>query len=153
MCSGTGRIGRSGDDEVVDIEIEAGEGDRDLAERLDTEIYAHNAETTGLRDGRLLTLKATNAGMLVAGLSGWTWGGCGFVDALWVEAGFRGRGLGTSLMDAAEREMTLRGCRQVVLLTHSFQAPEFYRRRGYTRVADVPDYPAGHAWLLFTKPL
>jgi len=137
----------------VAIEIEAGEGDRDLAERLDTEIYAHNAETTGLRDGRLLTLKATNDGMLVAGPSGWTWGACGFVDALWVEAGSRGCGLGTSLMDAAEREMVLRGCRQVVLLTHSFQAPEFYRRRGYTRVADVPNYPAGHAWLLFTKPL
>ena len=138
---------------VVGIEIEAGEDDRDLAERLDTEIYAHNAETTGLRDGLLLTLRATNNGVLVAGLSGWTWGACGFVDALWVEAGSRGRGLGTSLMDAAEREMVRRECRQVVLLTHSFQAPEFYRRRGYTRVADVPDYPAGYAWLLFTKPL
>ena len=138
---------------VVGIEIEAGEGDRDLAERLDTEIYSHNAETTGLRDGRLLTLRATNNGVLVAGLSGWTWGACGFVDALWVEAGSRGRGLGTSLMDAAEREMVRRECRQVVLLTHSFQAPEFYRRRGYTRVADVPDYPAGYAWLLFTKPV
>ena len=135
------------------IEIEAGEGDRDLAERLDTEIYAHNAETTGLRDGRLLSLKAINDGVLVAGLSGWTWGACGFVDALWVEADSRGRGLGTSLMDAAEREMVLRGCRQVVLLTHSFQAPELYRRRGYTQVAEVPDYPADHAWLLFTKPL
>jgi GNAT superfamily N-acetyltransferase len=137
----------------VGIEIEAGQGDRDLAERLDTEIYAHNAETTGLRDGRLLTVKAINDGALVAGLSGWTWGACGFVDALWVEAGFRGRGLGTSLMTAAEREMALRGCRQVVLATHSFQAPEFYRRRGYAQVADVRDYPAGYAWLLFTKPL
>ena len=56
-------------------------------------------------------------------------------------------------MDAAEREMVLRGCRQVVLLTHSFQAPQFYRRRGYMRVADVSAYPAGHAWPLFTKAL
>jgi GNAT superfamily N-acetyltransferase len=137
----------------VGIQIEAGEGDRNLAERLDTEIYAHNAEITGLRDGRLLSVKAADDGALVGGLSGWTWGACGFVDALWVEAGCRGRGLGTSLMDAAEQEMVRRGCRQVVLATHSFQAPEFYRRRGYRRVADVPDYPAGHAWLLFTKPL
>ena len=135
------------------IELEAGEGDRDLAARLDSEIYAHNAAATGLRDGRLLTVRASTDGVLVAGLSGWTWGSCGFVDALWVEAGSRGQGLGTSLMDAAEREMVLRGCRQVVLLTHSFQAPEFYRRRGYTRVADVADYPTGHAWILLTKPL
>lgn len=137
----------------VGIEFEIGEGDRDLAARLDAEIYAHNAETTGLRDGRLLTVRAESDGELVAGLSGWTWGACGFVDALWVEAGSRGRGLGTSLMDAAEREMVLRGCRQVVLLTHSFQAPDFYRRRGYARVADVPDYPEGHAWVLLAKPL
>jgi GNAT superfamily N-acetyltransferase len=137
----------------VGIDIESGEGDRDLAERLDTEIYAFNADATGLRDGRLLTLKATDDGVLVAGLSGWTWGACGFVDALWVEAAFRGRGLGTSLMDTAEQQMVLRGCRQVVLSTHSFQAPDFYARRGYTRVADVPDYPTGYAWLLFTKPL
>ena len=47
-----------------------GEGDRNLAERLDTEIYAHNAETTGLRDGRLLTVKATSDGAVVGGLSG-----------------------------------------------------------------------------------
>jgi GNAT superfamily N-acetyltransferase len=141
------------DDAVVGIDIESGEGDRDLAERLATEIYAFNAETTGLRDGRLLTLKATQDGVLVAGLSGWTWGSCGFVDALWVEVGSRRRGLGTSLMDTAEQQMALRGCRQVVLLTHSFQAPDFYARRGYARVADVPDYPAGHAWLLFTTPL
>ena len=135
------------------IEIEAAEGDRDLAERLDAEIYAHNAQTTGVRDGRLLTLKATRDEELVAGLSGWTWGGCGFVDALWVEARSRGQGLGTSLMDVAEREMVERGCRQVVLATHSFQAPEFYERRGYTRIAGVADYPAGHAWLLFTKQM
>jgi GNAT superfamily N-acetyltransferase len=135
----------------VGIDIEVAEGDRDLADRLDAEIYAHNAQTTGVRDGRLLTLKATRDGVLVAGLSGWTWGACGFVDALWVEAGSRGLGLGTSLMDAAEQEMVRRGCRQVVLLTHSFQAPEFYERRGYTRVAGVADYPAGHEWLLFTK--
>ena len=133
------------------IDIEVGEGDRDLAARLDAEIYAHNAQTTGVRDGRLLTLKATRDGVLLAGLSGWTWGACGFVDALWVEAGSRGLGLGTSLMDAAEQEMVRRGCQKVVLLTHSFQAPEFYERRGYTRVAEVADYPAGHEWLLFTK--
>jgi hypothetical protein len=60
----------------VGIDIEVAEGDRDLADRLDAEIYAHNAQTTGVRDGRLLTLKATRDGVLVAGLSGWTWGAC-----------------------------------------------------------------------------
>ena len=61
------------------IDIETGEGDNELAARLDSEIYAHNAETTGLRDGRLLTVRAATRGVVVAGLSGWTWGACGFI--------------------------------------------------------------------------
>ena len=68
------------------IDIEVAEGDRDLADRLDAEIHARNTQTTGVQVGRLLTLKATRDGVLVAGLSGWTWGACGFVDALWVTA-------------------------------------------------------------------
>lgn len=135
------------------IEVRVGDGDRALADRLDEEIYAFNAATTGLRDGRLLTVRATRDGALVAGLSGWTWGRCGFVDLLWVSADARGQGLGTTLMDAAEREMSARGCDQVVLLTHSFQAPEFYRRRGFVAAGEVAGYPTGHAWILLAKPL
>jgi hypothetical protein len=58
--------------------------DDGLHERLDDEIYAFNAAATGLDDGRLLRVAARGSGgELLAGLCGWTWGGCGDIELLW----------------------------------------------------------------------
>jgi GNAT superfamily N-acetyltransferase len=99
-------------------------------------IYQFNAEATGIGDGRWLRAAVLEEeGELVAGLAGWRWGGCGCVDSLWVRADRRGRGLGSRLLTAAEAEASARGCTQMVLSTHSFQAPEMYLRRGYVEVS------------------
>jgi GNAT superfamily N-acetyltransferase len=137
-----------------DLRLTVGDEDRELADRLDHEIYAFNVESTGLDDGRMLTVRVEDdAGELVAGLSGWTWGGCGYVDVLWVRGDHRGRGLGTRLMDVAEAEVAARGCRQVVLSSHSFQAPAFYRARGYHETGRTDGYPLGHAQVHLAKRL
>ena len=136
------------------MDIRMGGQDRELADRLDAEIYAFNAQVTGLDDGELLTIHATDdQGALAAGLSGWTWGGCGYVDVLWVREDQRGRGLGTTLMDAAEEEAKVRGCSRMVLSTHTFQAPDFYRGRGYVETGRTEDYPEGYAQVHLRKRL
>ena len=140
--------------EPAPVDVRLGDADRDLADRLDEAIYDFNAQSTGLDDGRELTIRATDySGRLVAGLSGWTWGGCGYVDVLWVRDDARGHGLGSRLLRAAEAEAARRGCVQMALSTHSFQAPGFYLGRGYVEVGRTDDYPVGHSQLHLRKPL
>jgi GNAT superfamily N-acetyltransferase len=112
---------------------------------LEDRINEFNFERTGTWDAALLAAFVRDpADRIVAGIYGWTWGGCCDVRYLWVDPAHRGRGHGGRLLAAAEDEARRRGCRQVVLETHSFQAPEFYARLGYETIAAYPDYPAGH---------
>jgi GNAT superfamily N-acetyltransferase len=133
-------------------------GDRDPRGEVETKLrgrlYRFNAEATGIDDGDLLVVTVRDAeGAMVAGLFGWTWGGTCFVDLLHVDEEHRGAGLGSRLLSTAEEEGARRGCGQVVLSTHSFQAPAFYLARGYQAYGRVEGYPAGHAQLHLVKAL
>lgn len=128
--------------------------DDGLNERLEEEIYAFNVEVTGHDDGRMLRIAVRgDGGDLLAGLSGWTWGRCGYIEFLWVRSGQRGAGLGTRLLAAAEQEIRRRRCDQVALSTHSFQAPGFYARFGYDECGRTPAYPRGHDQIHLVKRL
>jgi len=72
---------------------------------------------------------------------------------LWVHEAHRRRGLGRELLQAAEAEAGRRGCEQVVLSTHSFQAPEFYERLGYVKRAVIADWPKGYSDIVYVKRL
>jgi GNAT superfamily N-acetyltransferase len=130
---------------MSEARVAVGDVDPDLAERLDQEISAFNAAASGHHDARMLSVAVRgDDGDLRGGLYGWTWGGCGYVDLLWVRDDQRGLGLGADLLAAAEAEIRRRGCDRVALSTHSFQAPGFYARLGYTECGRTPGYPRGH---------
>lgn len=135
------------------ITIRNSENDR-LRTFLEDRLYAFNAAATGIDDGELLWASVTDAaGAVIAGVSGHTWGGCCEIVQMWVDESRRGQGLGTALMAAAEQEAMRRGCTQIVLTTHSFQAPGFYERLGFERLAAVPNFPRGHENVLYIKRL
>ena len=91
---------------------------------LEDRLYEFNRAATGIGDGKLLGVFVRDGeGRRVAGASGHTWGGTCELLNVWVDEGLRGHGIGRELMARAEAEARRRGCRQLVLTTHSFQAP------------------------------
>ncbi len=99
---------------------------------LEDQLYSYNVEQTGLNDGRWLTVFVRDEnGRIAAGLHGWTWGGGGRVQTLWVRSDLRRHGYGTRLLAAAEAEARATGCDRILLDTFGFQAPLFYQKHGY----------------------
>ncbi|MEO8523209.1 MAG: GNAT family N-acetyltransferase [Caldimonas sp.] len=116
------------------------------------QIYDFNAKATGYFDGRLLGGQLRSASNeVIAAFDGHTWGGCCVVAHLWVHEMHRGLGLGRELLRAAEAEAVRRGCEQVVLSTHTFQAPMFYERLGYERQVVIHGQPKGHGNVIYLK--
>ena len=119
---------------------------------LEEQVNEYNFATTGIHDARLLVMFLRDpAGRIYAGVSGHTWGGVAEIRFLWVDERRRHTGIGSRLLRAAEEEAASRGCRKVVLSTHSFQAPDFYRKHGYIVVGEVSDYPRGHKSIFLEK--
>ena len=92
-------------------------------------------------------------GNIIGGILGGTYWGWMYVDILWVREDHRKKGIGSKLLSAAEKEAKSRGCHHVHLDTMSWQAPEFYKKHGYTVIGILPDIPSGNQKYLLMKEL
>jgi len=80
--------------------------------------------------------------------------GCPYIAVIAVAAGLRNRGIGTQLLEFAEKQFP--GSRHVYLCVSSFNsmARQFYERHGYTQVGELPDFITdGYSELLMQKRL
>lgn len=138
-----------------DVELSVGDGDADLDARLSAELDAYNFAAVGQSNLKEFTIKAEDPlGNLVAGLSGWTWGTCAGIGMVWVRDDARKSGWGGRMLTAAENVARGRGCRQLLVSSFTFQAPDFYRRHGYTEFARSEGLPVeGAADVHFVKVL
>lgn len=90
------------------------------------------------------------AGEVVGGL----WGriGRGFLHVEFLALGpARQQGLGRQVMALAEAEARRRGLGGMWLSTWTFQAPDFYRKLGFTECGRIPDYPPGWDCVFLVK--
>lgn len=103
----------------------------------------------------VVVLEAHEEGVYLGGLSArfspdlkWV-----FVEFLAVAEEGRGKGIGRQLMARLEEEARLRGMDGIWLDTFSFQAPDFYRRLGYSEFGRIDGYPENAARQFFLKRL
>jgi GNAT superfamily N-acetyltransferase len=134
--------------EITDIH------DEEAVSELRGRLVAFNMAATGYHEYHSMSCFLRNdEGELDAGIDGFSWGGYAMVEWLWVTPTIRGRGSGTGLMRAFEAESQKRGCRAIRLNTHTFQAPDFYRHRGYEEIGYAEDTPIGYGEHFFAKRL
>lgn len=111
---------------------------------VETGLELHNHAVAPLSGVRPLASFASDpAGNVVGGAVGRTWGRCCELLQLWVEPAHRARGVASRLLQRFEQRAAGRGCNVFYLTTLSYQAPEFYRKRGYAMIAKISGYPNG----------
>jgi GNAT superfamily N-acetyltransferase len=93
------------------------------------------------------------AGTLVGGVSGYTAWGWLYVQWLWLELDYRGRGLAGDMLLAAESAARARGCHGAYIDTFSPVALKVYRRAGYVPFGELEDFPPGRTRTFLQKPL
>jgi GNAT superfamily N-acetyltransferase len=93
-----------------------------------------------------------DSGTIRAGLVGHIYAGWLFIHLLWVHADLRRSGIGTGLVDEAERRAIAFGCHSAYVDTFSFQGPNFYPKFDY-EVFGVLDYPPDHQRIFLQKRL
>lgn len=92
-------------------------------------------------------------GQIRGGLGGefvWDWLS---LELLWVEESLRGRGIGSALVQQAEKDMLDKGGVGIYLWTYSWQAPRFYEKRGFKRFITITDFPRGYQRIGLLKRL
>ena len=116
-------------------------------------LVAYNTSAVGKFEFKRLSVTLRHRGAIVGGLSADTYLGWMFIALFWVDEKFRGRGFGSKIVQAAEKEARKRGVKNVYVDTFSFQAPGFYKKLGYREFGRLDDFPADHHRSWLTKAL
>ena len=92
-------------------------------------------------------------GNLVAGMVAETFGNWLEIEYLYVSDDLRGQGIGSKILEMAEKESRNRGCKYSFVDTFNFQAPKFYKKHGYKEVFALKEYPYTGERYYYTKEL
>ena len=128
--------------------------DRKLDRAIGHGLLAYNVAKIGrMPRGSISVGVRGPRGVILGGLQGFLFWGWLYVNMFWLDEKTRGKGIGSAVLAAAEKEAARRKCFGVYLDTGSFQAPGFYRKQGYKQFANLIDFPPGHSRYSFYKKL
>lgn len=119
-------------------------------------LLAHNIENTaGLlkKPGVDINLYLKDRNKVIGAILCDTFNLCMYIDVLWLEEAFRGKGYGKEMIGYAEAIARENGCVFAHTCTFSYQSPEFYKACGYEVFAELRDYPDGIVQYFLKKKL
>ena len=113
---------------------------------IEDHLYDHNRRATGHDDARgLAFVIRDHQQRIIAACAGYSWAGSAELKQLWVDEAYRGRGYGRDLLHVFIEEATQRRVGRIWVASYDFQAPAFYERAGFERVAELAGWPPGHS--------
>jgi GNAT superfamily N-acetyltransferase len=138
------------DDYSLSVETNPPVHDSDF---IRNQLLSFNAKVVGSDNHEPLSVFAKDRnGKLIGGLLGGTYWRWLHIDILWVDERYRNKGIGSKLLEAAEKAAAKRDCEHAHVETHEFQSPSFYIKNGYVVFAEVDDLPLGHKKIFLKKP-
>ncbi|MRH41406.1 GNAT family N-acetyltransferase [Aquibacillus halophilus] len=93
----------------------------------------------------------SDSGTIIGGITGNMFWHHMHIDFLWVDKSVRGKGYGSKLLKKMECFAIDKGVRLIHLDTFSFQAPEFYKSKGYEVFGTIENHPKGFNQLFLQK--
>ncbi|MFP4329106.1 MAG: GNAT family N-acetyltransferase [Alkalispirochaetaceae bacterium] len=93
------------------------------------------------------------SGERIGGISCMIFGQWLDIELLWVREDRRGQGIGSLLLDRSIERGRQSGCTHAWLNTFSFQSPEFYLARGFTKVFEQTNYPKSSSRAFLVREL
>jgi N-acetylglutamate synthase-like GNAT family acetyltransferase len=126
----------------------------DEIDAIEDRLYGHNSTATGRHDARGLGFVVrSDAGEVVGVAAGHTWSGIAELKQMWIDEAWRGRGYARALLNAFVEEARDRGVRRIWVESFDFQAPGFYEKAGFERMAEFAGWPDGHVNVILCKAL
>ncbi len=118
-------------------------------------LRAHNNAKAGdpMAETFALLVRDELTNEIIGGLQGEIFYRWLYIELLAVPEQARGEGTGSRLMDMAQTLAREKGCVGIWLDTFDFQAPDFYKRLGFTEFGHLDDFPPGHKRFFLQKRL
>jgi len=105
----------------------------EVEEKMSRELIAYeSAHGIDVNYERLSLLIRSESDEVIGVLKAYTAYSEIYVDDLWVDSAKRRQGIGTRLVQELERRFENQRFNNINLVTSAFQAPEFYRKLGYS---------------------
>lgn len=107
-------------------------------------LYSFNEQYGGPRNYTpLYVFLRDDNNKVLGGILGATYWDWAVMDIFWISEEMRCKGYGSKILKLVEEEAVKRGCTDVQLNTHDFQAVEFYKKYGYTVYGELKNFPEG----------